>query len=356
MIKTVPTSNSLGVLQLFVKEGGSRNLKPGVSSMLGYFGYSGNENLTQLKIAREAELRGVAFSYTVERDYLAFKAQFLKTELSFVMDVFKNLQNVEYVEYKYKDIKIKAENESWGAFSTKNTFVEEYLHLLSFRGQPLGESIYPKSPVSLSDIKSAASSVFRNSQILGIGFEKSELEKFELSLGKAKPSEIAKFVGGETVIHKPFASTVAIAIPISNSADADALRNSLGDTTPRVKYGNSASLMSRSAPKDVLITTKACHHENSPSLLQFAITANTADQFKASYIAIQEALGNVKESLPVLPNDTANGKLKELINEELGLKLGKGNVVKGAKEALANIKSLKSIVYVGDVNHIPKFQ
>ena len=355
MIKTVPSSNSLGVLQLFIKEGGSRYLKQGVPAMLGYFGYSGNENYTQLRIAREAEQRGVAFSYTVERDYLAFKAQFLKSELPFVLEIFKNIQNAEYAEWKYKDIKAKSERETWGAFSTKSSFLEEYLHLLSYRGQSLGDSVYPQAPPSLSDIQSA-STVLKNAQLLGVGFEKSELEQFKGTLGKSKAPEKVAFVGGESAIHKSFSNTVAVSVPIANAADANALKRALGDTLPKLKYGNPQSLIGLVAPKGVKITTRACHHENAPSLLQFTVSATSNDQFKASYAAIHSAVSKTKETLATLPSDTLNGHLRDLVNEQLGIKVENGNAQQGAQEAAKNLKSLKSVVYVGDVNYIPRFQ
>ena len=356
MIATLPNSNSLGVLQLFIKEGGSRYLKEGLPAMLGYFGYTGNEGYSALKMAREAEQRGVSLSYTVERDYMGFKAQFIKSELPFVMQVFKTIQNVEYEEYKYKDIMIKSESETWGAFSTQNVFIKEYLHLLSFRGQGLGKSIYPASAPTLSDIVES-SKVLKNAKLFGIGFEKSELSQFDISLTKSSVSATKNvFIGGETSIQKPFANTVAIAVPISSPANALALKRSLGDSTSFVKYGHSQSVLGQLIPANSSIYSSVCSHEHSPSLFQFTITSTSPDGFKKCYTAIKESLTKVKSTLEPLKEENFQSQLSQLINNDLSVTTTNGNAIDAAKEALSHLQTKKSVVYVGNCNAIPPFE
>ncbi|TFK19647.1 ubiquinol-cytochrome C reductase complex core protein 2 [Coprinopsis marcescibilis] len=202
-----PTSS----LTVLVKAGSRYQPKEGVANALKNFAFKSTAKRSALGTVRESDLYGGILSSSLGREHLALTAEFLRGDEAFFLDVLTSyITSAKFTRHEFEEyVAPLIENDSAVAHSDPAIQAIELAHAIAFR-QGLGASLYSPShaPLSVTDVKEYAASVFNkgNVAVIGTGIDQATLSSlvdkaFANAAAASTPSTASTtYFGGENRI------------------------------------------------------------------------------------------------------------------------------------------------------------
>ncbi|KAL7750481.1 ubiquinol-cytochrome c reductase core subunit 1 [Sorochytrium milnesiophthora] len=279
----------------------------GAAHFVKNFAFKTTSSQTPIKITRETELRGAQVSTQLTREHLLLKADFLRDDLPYIVELFADVvQNTKYNHWEYKEVSHTVAEEASSAYATPSVIAAEIAHRLAFR-TGLGNSLFapPTSMVDIAAIKAFAAQNVKlgnKAAFAGVGVSQKELvstlESFldEDAVATGGAAASSKYFGGEQRIESTNGNSIVVAFKGCDRASSEhaplaVLRALLGGQS-YTKWGAGESPLTKiaqSARADV-----AAFNVTYADSGLFGITANAQDAATVG-TAAQQAVSALKK-------------------------------------------------------------
>lgn len=329
---------ALSSLKVVVHDAGSKNGPTGIAHLLSRFNFLNTESKSALRLKRESELLGAAYTSSVTRDNLVLQSTFLKEDLPyFVNSIGSVLTETSFKPHELSETVLSSALYDNAVQNSCPGFrALESLHAISFK-RGLGKPLYYDGfkQYSADEIKQYAQSVYTadNVEVVATGVVESDLKSFladspfaNLKNGSISAVKSPFFKGNESRLRSAGRSAAAIGVPIQTS--------DIG----------SYSLLAASVASQV------------PSALSTEVIANVASYKDAGlfYVIVkssnaQEVAETIKKVSSVVKNSAELEKYTAFAKLQLAKK-GLDVKVEGAKAV--GLPKLNYVV-VGDVDALP---
>lgn len=255
-IKTAvkPSDAPISEISVVINAGSRFDQQPGAGHLLEKFAFRNTANRSALRFARESELLGGQVETFHDRDNIVLKAKFLKRNLPFYVEALGDvLQNTLFNKYELvEDVLPLAAREAEAAAADAVTRSREAAYEAAFR-TGLGNGLYVEkhSPVSIDEIKKAASAAYTKANIAVAGFSVVE-EDFNALIGEhfgsiAEGAKLeapeTKTYAGDIRIRASGPNAVTLAFPTDTPSSALAVVANILGGTSSIKWAAGSSLL-----------------------------------------------------------------------------------------------------------------